>query len=334
MRKPMKNWLLKHKFIVAGSCAILALFIYVLFIPVVYTSQGYSFYVRPGMSKRAVIAELAAQDLLHIPKLFYLYTYPHSDAQIKTGEYQFPKGSTPHSIWNQITTGTGLIYHPLTIVPGWTFTQLRTALANAASLKHQTAAMTDHDIMDRLGDAELSPEGEFYPETYYYTKDLSDLVILKRAFDLMQKRLKDAWLQHAKDTPYKTPYDALIVASLIEKEAYLNSERPLIAGVIMNRLNHDMLLQIDATVIYGLGTNYTGKIYKTDLTLDTPYNTYIRKGLPPTPIAFPSQASIDAAMQPQVTEYYYYVAKNDRSHQFSKTLVEHNAAVQALSNPQ
>lgn len=330
----MKNWLLKYKFILAGVCAFFILCAYVLFLPVVYDSKGASFYVRPGMSKHAVINELAAENLLNLPKFFYLYAYPSKDAQIKTGEYQFPKWSTPHSIWRQITTGTGLIYHPFTIIPGWTFAQLRTALANAPSLRHQTAAMTDHEIMDRLGDSELSPEGEFYPETYYYTKDISDLTLLKRAFNLMQTRLQEGWNNHAANLPYHTPYQALIMASLIEKEAYLNSERPLIAGVIVNRLNHDMLLQVDAAVIFGLGSNYTGKIYKTDLTQDGPYNTYVRKGLPPTPIAIPSQASIDAALNPQVTDFFYYVAKSDRSHQFSKTLVEHNAAVQAIANTQ
>lgn len=331
----MKNWLrAKSKFLIAGLCAFIALCLYTLFMPVVFDTKGYAFYIHPGMSKRAVLHELASENLLHLPYLFFLYAYPSHDAQIKTGEYLFPRWSTPFSIWHQVTTGTGLIYHPLAIIPGWTFAQLRTALANAQSLRHQTAAMTDQQIMEHLGNGSVSPEGEFYPETYYYTKGISDLVILKRAYDLMQNRLKDAWAQHDGSAPFKSEYDALIVASLIEKEAYLDSERPVIAGVIVNRLNHNMLLQIDAAVIYGLGSRYDGKIYKTELTEDTPYNTYVHYGLTPTPIAIPSQSSLDAAMHPQQNDYFYYVAKGDHSHQFSKTLDEHNAAVQAIANSQ
>jgi UPF0755 protein len=303
--------------------------LYSLYSPVVSQDGGYTYYLRPGASKRLVINELAAQGVIRHPFLFSLYVFPQKDAQLKTGEYLFPKGATPVSIWKQITNGTGFIHHPFTIIPGWTFSQVRNELARAPGLRHMTATMDDKQIMAFMGHKDLSPEGEFYPETYYYTRGNPDLVILKRAFTLMQNRLQDAWGKRAQGLPYKTEYEALIAASLIEKEGYLNTERPLISGVLINRLNKNMLLQIDATVIYGLGSRYDGKIYKSNLLEDTPYNTYLHKGLPPTPIAAPGEASIEAALHPSQHDFYYYVAKGDGSHEFTRSLREHNAAVQA-----
>jgi UPF0755 protein len=231
-------------------------------------------------------------------------------------------------MWRQMTTGKGLYYRLFTIVPGWSFTQLRRQLLLNKYLKHISQTYDDKQIMTELGNSSLAPEGEFYPDTYYYTRGVPDLVILKRAYQLMQLKLNEAWETRLPGLPYKDAYDALIVASLIEKEAYLNSERPVIAGVLINRLRKNMLLQIDPTVIYGMGDRYTGKIYKENLVENTPYNTYVHKGLPPTPIAMPSQASIEAAIHPQANDYYYFVAKGDGSHQFSKTLLDHNVAVQ------
>jgi UPF0755 protein len=184
--------------------------------------------------------------------------------------------------------------------------------------------------MLHLGAANLKPEGEFFPETYYFTKGNSDLILLKHAFKAMQSKLNDAWSKRASALPYKNAYEALIAASLIEKEAYLSKERPIIAGVLVNRLKKEMLLQFDPSVIYGLGERYTGKLSKANLLENTAYNTYLHKGLPPTPIAMPSLASISAALHPEQNDYYYFVAKGDGSHQFSKTLLEHNAAVKAL----
>jgi UPF0755 protein len=247
---------------------------------------------------------------------------------LKTGEYLFKKGSTPASIWRQLTQGKGLYYHAFTIVPGWTFIQIKQALAATDALHHTSAELSDTALMVKLGYPNKLPEGQFFPETYYYTRGVADTVILKQAIDLMQKRLNEAWQKRSPNLPYTTQEAALIVASLVEKEAYLNEERPMIAGVIVNRLRKNMLLQIDPTVIYGMGTRYTGKIHKEDLQTDTPYNTYLHKGLPPTPIAMPGLASINAAMQPQIHDYYYFVATGQGgAHQFSKTLPEHNTAV-------
>jgi UPF0755 protein len=193
-------------------------------------------------------------------------------------------------------------------------------------LHHLTSELTDEAIMQLL-QTNLSPEGNFLPETYFYTKGNADVMLLKQSFQLLQTKFAAAWEKRAINLPYKNTYEALIAASLIEKEAYLDSERPMIAGVLVNRLRHNMLLQFDPTIIYGLGDNYTGKIYKSDLTKDTPYNTYLHAGLPPTPIAMPSMGSIEAALHPIEHDYYYFVARGDGSHQFSKTLSEHNAAV-------
>ncbi len=325
MKKP-----LLYAVLLPATCLII--FWYSLCTSVVSQPNGYVYYLRPNLSKKTLISELAQQGVLTHPWLFSLYIYPQKKAQLKTAEYVFPPGSTPRSIWRQVTTGTGVLYHTFTIIPGWSFNQLRQALAQAQSMQHLTASLTDLEIMERLGQPALSPEGEFFAESYYYTRDTQDLVILKRAFILMQKKLEEIWQMRSPGLPYHKAYDALIAASLIEKEAYLDTERPIIAGVLINRLNKGMLLQFDPTVIYGLGTRYDGKIHKKDLQENTLYNTYLHKGLPPTPIAVPGWSSLEAAVKPQQHGYYYFVAKGDGSHQFSETLVDHNVAVKQAAN--
>lgn len=307
---------------------------YFLFGSVVPQDRGVVYYLKPGSSKTSVMQELREQGIVTHSVLFSLYAMFHPGAHLVSAEYRFPRGSSPYSIWRQITTGTGLEQHPFMIIPGWTFAQVRKALDQAPSLKHMTTPMNDKQIMSYLGHEDVAPEGEFFPETYYYTYGMQDLVVLKRAYDLMQNRLNEAWGRRATDLPYKSAYEALIVASLIEKEAYLNSERETISGVVLNRLRKNMLLQIDATVIYGLGDRYTGTIFKKDLKEDTAFNTYVHKGLPPTPIAMPGMSSIEAAMHPQQHEYIYYVAKGNGAHQFSTTLQQHDAAIKSAKNMQ
>jgi peptidoglycan lytic transglycosylase G len=297
------------------------------------------YYLKPGTSRMRFVNELTQQHIISAKGYFAFYLYSQiifSDkhAHLKTGEYLFPIGSTPISIVKQVTNGTGLFYRPFTIVPGWTFTQLRQTLTQTPTFRHVLQALNTQQLMGIFGNQHLSPEGQFYPDTYHYTRNVPDLIILKRAFALMQSHLQKIWRDRDILVPYKNPYDMLIAASLIEKEAYLKKEMPIIAGVLVNRLNKDMLLQFDPTVIYGMGTRYTGKIFKSDLEEDTAYNTYLHKGLPPTPIAFPSLAAIDAAAHPMKHEYYYFVAKGNGEHQFSKTLVEHNKAVQLHTNNQ
>jgi UPF0755 protein len=320
--------------VLLSLCGFIGMGWYALFTSVVDQDGGVVYFLKPGASKKAVIADMSQQGLIKISLFFSLYTYPQKNAHLKTGEYRFPRGSTAISIWQQVTTGRGLVYHPFAIIPGWSFTQLRRQLLHTPDLRHETAVLDEKQIMAHLGYPSLAPEGEFFPETYYYTKGISDWVILKRAFDLMQKKMKSAWQDRKPGLPYKDDYEALIAASLIEKEAYLNSERPVIAGVLINRLKKDMLLQFDPTVIYGLGSRYDGKIHKENLLEDTAYNTYVHKGLPPTPIAMPSMASIQAALHPEDNDYFYFVAKGDGSHQFSKTLPEHHEAVSTAINKQ
>lgn len=304
-----------------------SVWMYAVFIPVISKEEGYVYYLRAGIGKKQLITDLSQQGIIQHPFLFALYIYPQSMIHLKKGEYLFHKGSTFSSIWKQVTNGTGFFYHAFTIVPGRTFNQLRNELLQEPALHHITAKWNDQQIMQWLGYPALAPEGEFFPETYYYTRDVPDLVILQRAFDLMKNKLAGVWVQRSPNLPYKNAYEVLIAASLIEKEAFLSAERPIIAGVLVNRLRKNMLLQFDPTVIYGLSNRYVGKIHKQDLLENTPYNTYIHRGLPPTPIAMPSLASLQAAVHPDKNDYFYFVAKGDGSHQFSKTLSEHHAAV-------
>jgi UPF0755 protein len=204
---------------------------------------------------------------------------------------------------------------------------MRKLLAENPSVRQDSQGMSDADILKQIGAEESSPEGLFFPNTYMFASGMSDLSILKRAYRTMQVNLNEAWARRSPNLPYSSPYEALIMASIVEKETAKAEERPRIAGVFIKRLQVGMKLQTDPTVVYGLGANYEGRLRKKDLTTDTPYNTYTRLGLPPTPIAMPGMAAIDAALKPDKTDALYFVAKGDGSHQFSKSLEEHNRAV-------
>ena len=303
-----------------------------LLIPTVWQQGGTIYYVKPGENAKTLIHDLASKHMIRFSSAFYLYVYFYPKVQLKTGEYVFKQWSTPYSIWQQVIHGYGLFYRAFTIVPGWSFKDLRRALLQTSSFRHFLQQWDDQQLMANLGYPNVSPEGQFFPETYYYAKDSLDLVILKRAIDLMHQRLNEAWEQRAPNLPFKNAYDVLIAASLVEKEAYFSFERPWIAGVLINRLNKNMLLQFDPTVIYGMGDLYKNKITKEDLRRDTAFNTYLHKGLPPTPIAMPSMASIEAVLHPTQHDYYYFVAVGDGRHQFSKSLNEHALAVTAYKN--
>lgn len=299
-----------------------------LYSPLIKDQQGYKYTVKPGDSLKTVTHDLTLKGIIHHPYYMQLLIRYRGDApKLKAGEYLFPQGATSSSMLHQMVTGTGLVYHAVTIIPGWNFKEVRHALAQETNLRHTIDQKTDQEIMIYLKHPGVLPEGQFYPDTYYFAPGTLDTIVLKRAFQMMQSKLGEVWKSRPVNLPYKTPNEALTIASLIEKEAFLNEERPVIASVLMNRLQKDMLLQVDATVIYGLGLRYTGKIRKEDLVEDTPYNTYVHKGLPPSPIAMPSLDSIKAALHPKVTSYLYYVARGDGSHQFSDTYIEHQAAV-------
>ena len=215
----------------------------------------------------------------------------------------------------------------LTIIEGWTFKQMREAIAANQALKHDTADLSDSALMAQLSTHYLMPEGLFFPDTYLFPRGASDWQIYKSAHAMMLLHLNQVWAKRAPALPYKTPYEALTMASIIEKETGQKSERAMIAGVFINRLKTGMLLQTDPSVIYGMGNAYLGKIRKRDLASDSPYNTYIRAGLTPTPIALPGLQSLMAAMAPAPTQALYFVARGDGTSQFSANLAEHNRAV-------
>lgn len=299
-----------------------------IFKPTVTQEYGMQYTVRQGASIQSVENDLLSRGIIQYPFIFrFLVRFYHDQHHLKAGEYLFPKGSSAPSILKQMMTGTGLVQHSFTIIAGWNFQQVRNALDNEVLLQHDTSRLTDAQIMQQLGFAGTMPEGEFFPDTYFYTSGNSDITLLKRAYKKMQTALNAAWLTRDTNLPYQTSYDALIAASLIEKEAHVSDERPIIAGVLINRLHKNMRLQFDPTVIYAMGKQYTGTIYKKDLTLDSPYNTYVHTGLPPTPIAMPSLASIDAVLHPDVNDYLYFVAKGDGRHEFTKDLTAHHEAV-------
>lgn len=298
------------------------------FNPVVGGSRAVDVEVTPGASLREVAAELHRQGVLPQPLDLVWLARLRGDAQsLRAGEYLVPPGTNVAGLIDLLKSGK-VVLHSLTLVDGWTFRQVMQAVDGNPALKHTLAGKTDAAVMAALGHPGESPEGRFYPDTYQFPKGTSDLAFLERAYRDMAAQLQSAWQTRAAGLPYQTPYDALILASIVEKETAQPQERGEIAGVFVRRLQKGMRLQSDPTVIYGLGDAYTGKITYKDLRTDTPYNTYTRNGLPPTPICLPSLASLQAALHPTPGDALYFVARGDGTHQFSATLAEQNAAVQ------
>jgi UPF0755 protein len=280
-----------------------------------------------GTSARDVAQALVSAGVGAPPSAFYWYfRVSGKSAGLKAGTYEIEQGDTPQKVLNKLFNGLQSL-RSVTLVEGWNIRQLRAALAKAEFLKPDSQALSNEALMAKLGRPGAHPEGRFFPETYSYAKGSSDLVVLQAALRAMDKQLKAAWDARQTDTPLKSPEQALILASIIEKETGKPTDRPEIGGVFTNRLRIDMRLQTDPTVIYGLGEKFDGDIRKRDLQTDTPYNTYTRGGLPPTPIAMPGKASLLAAVQPAQTKALYFVARGDGSSQFSATLAEHNQAV-------
>jgi len=246
--------------------------------------------------------------------------------EIKAGSYLAEGSVTPLRLLDMLTRGE-FAQGQIRFIEGWTFRQLRAALDAHPALTHETTGWSDLEILQHLGSEETHPEGLFFPDTYQFSAGTSDLTILRQAYDKMQKVLEMAWENREDDLPVKTKYQGLILASIVEKETGDPSEREMVAAVFINRLRKGMRLQTDPTVIYGLGASFDGNLRKRDLLADQPYNTYTRYGLPPTPIALPGQAAIDATFRPAKTDALYFVAKGDGTHQFSNSLKEHNRAV-------
>jgi UPF0755 protein len=246
--------------------------------------------------------------------------------QLKAGNYVLEHSVSPLELLEIISKGE-VSQRQMSVIEGWTFKQLRDVLDTNPDIAHDTASLTDAEILQRIGATENHPEGLFFPDTYYFAAGSNDLVIFKRAYQAMQKHLQQAWLARAPGLPLQSPYQALILASIVEKETGTPSDRAMIAGVFVNRLRKGMLLQTDPTVIYGLGDRFDGNLHKRDLLADTAYNTYTRAGLTPTPIALPGLAALQAALHPAQTDALYFVSRGDGSSQFSSTLTAHNRAV-------
>jgi len=245
---------------------------------------------------------------------------------LKAGVYTLDKPLTPLALYAKIERGE-VSQALVQFIEGWNWREVRAVLAAQPLLKNDSADMSDAELMQAIGAEESHPEGLLFPETYFYTPHTSDLNVLRRAYRLQHQKLMAACEARAPGLPYRTPYEALIMASIVEKETGAAFERPQIAGVFLNRLRLGMRLQTDPTVIYGLGERFDGNLHKADLQRDTPYNTYTRAGLPPTPIAMPSEAAIQAALNPAKTDALYFVARGDGTHIFSSNLDAHNRAV-------
>jgi len=289
--------------------------------------EGIIVKVDHGSNLTRIAYQLHRQGVIGKPRYLTWYARWTSQAdKIHIGEYKLEKNATPLSFLKSIAQGE-VIQYSITIVEGWTFKQMMEAIKNNEYIEHSLESLTDDQIMIKLGHGGEHPEGRFMPDTYHFPRGISDLVVLERAYQAMDTYLQEQWQSRDIGIPVKSPYEALILASVVEKETGLASERAAIAGVFSRRLFKRMRLQSDPTVIYGMGERYDGNIRRRDLQSDTPYNTYRNFGLPPTPIAMPGRDAIDAVLHPQEGEALYFVSKGDGSHYFSATLEEHNNAV-------
>lgn len=283
--------------------------------------------IEPGTSPRDVAQAWVQAGVQTDPRLLYEWFRWSGDARrIRAGSYEVDADTSPRRLLAKMVQGDEVL-ETVRLIDGWTLRQFREALSAAPSLKPATQGMTDAQLMAAIGAPGVPAEGRFFPDTYAYSRGVSDLTVLKRAHAAMERRLAEAWAERAPDLPVKTPQEALVLASIVEKETGTAADRPLVAGVFANRLRIGMPLQTDPTVIYGLGAAFDGNLRKRDLLADTPYNTYTRAGLPPTPIAMPGLASLRAAMQPARTQALYFVARGDGSSAFSDNLADHNRAV-------
>ena len=295
--------------------------------PITGAEPAIAFSIERGSGAHAAGQQIADAGVPIQPLLFNLLARATGkSARIKAGSYELKPGTTPLGLIGQLARGE-FAQESLTIIEGWTFHQMRDAMAAHKGLKHDTAALSDEALMAKISPEYKLPEGLFFPDTYLFAKGASDVQIYKQAHAMLIAHLTQAWDQRDPSLPYKTPYQALTMASIVEKETGKKSERGMIAGVFVNRLKLGMLLQTDPTVIYGMGSRYEGRIRKRDLETDTPYNTYTRTGLPPTPIALPGVQSLTAALSPAKTPALYFVSRGDGTSQFSGNLSDHNRAV-------
>jgi UPF0755 protein len=295
--------------------------------PIAFAVPSVEVEIPPGSGLRAAIGRLEQAGLALGPRRFEILARARGlDQEIKAGFYGLAAPMTPLQLLDKLARGE-VLQAELQVLEGWTFRDMRAALDASGTLRHDTAGLGNAELLKRIGAGEAHPEGLFFPDTYVVARGSSDLALLRHAYRTMQQHLAKEWPGRAPDAPYKTPYEALIMASIVEKETGRAEERERIAAVLVNRLRIRMALQADPTVIYGLGEDFDGNLKKLHLKADGPYNTYTRRGLPPTPIALPGLASLRAALQPARSDAFYYVSRGDGTSQFSRTLREHNRAV-------
>jgi len=295
--------------------------------PLALPQGGLVYRLPSGGNAASLGRDLAIRGVLRSPRYLWLLAWERAAAtHLQAGEYHIPLGATPKQLLDLLTSGR-VIQHPITLVEGWTFAQTRQALATVEWIHHTLEGISSTEIMARLGRSGIPPEGRFLPDTYRFPRGTTDLDILGRALQAMDRFLATAWAGRAPEIPLETLDQALTLASIVEKETALATERPQIAGVFMRRLRLGMRLQTDPTVIYGLGETFDGNLRRVDLQRDNPYNTYVHRGLPPTPIALPGRAAIRATLHPAVSDALYFVARGDGGHSFSATLEAHNQAV-------
>ncbi|WP_342621148.1 endolytic transglycosylase MltG [Rhodoferax sp. GW822-FHT02A01] len=291
------------------------------------TADSVDLSIEPGSNPRDVVQQVQQAGVsVNASLLYWWFRLSGQARQIKAGSYELDRGITPERLLSKLVRGEEAL-RSVTLVEGWTLRQVRDALRKADQLKPLTADLTPDELMQQVGKPGVPAEGRFFPDTYTYSKGSTDLALLQRAARAMDKKLEAAWAQRSAQSPLKSPQEALTLASIVEKETGRASDRPQIAAVFSNRLRIGMRLQTDPTVIYGLGQGFDGNLRKADLQNDTPWNTYTRTGLPPTPIAMPGRGALLAAVQPATSNALYFVARGDGSSEFSATLDEHNRAV-------
>lgn len=297
-------------------------------------TTSYEFSIPPGSSLKQVSQQLEDVGVIHSKWSFILLArYLDRESAIKAGDYHLTSNLTQIALLEYLTKGDAK-QNAIQFIEGWTFSQLKKILEEHPNIQHAIDGLTEQDILQQIGATETTAEGLFFPDTYFFIKGDSDIHILRRAYQAMQAHLQNTWQFRSEDLPLTTPYEALILASIIEKETGTESDRAHIASVFINRLRKGMKLQTDPTIIYGLGEQFDGNLRKKDLLADQAYNTYTRAGLPPTPIALPSLASIRAALNPAETDALYFVAKGNGESEFSTNLADHNKAVNKYQKQQ
>lgn len=294
--------------------------------PLDLPSDGLYITVDQGETLGHLLQELSQKNIIEHAKILRRYAQFKQQTKVHRGEYFLPQGLTPERLLEKLNKGDVVIYH-IRFGEGWTARQVLAVLRAEDKLTSDTKGLSPEDIAKKLGIESGHLEGWIFPDTYSFTRNTSDLELLRRAYERMHQLLEEKWQKRAENLPYKTPYEALIMASIVERETGAAHERDKVAGVFVRRLQRGMKLQTDPTVIYGMGEAYRGKIRRSDLTNPTAYNTYVITGLPPTPISMPGLASIEAALHPAPGDALYFVAKGDGTSEFSATLKEHNAAV-------